>query len=57
MRAAALLLVSMLTGCASTDRPGPPRAPSDVLGIALRADGWLRGDLHVHTDYEGGFGG
>lgn len=25
------------------------------LGIALREDGWLRGDLHVHTTLEGGF--
>ncbi len=24
-------------------------------GIALRADGWLRGDLHLHTDHSDGF--
>lgn len=29
-----------------------PDAQVDPTGIALRQDGWLRGDLHVHAEFE-----
>ncbi|MFH1463031.1 MAG: CehA/McbA family metallohydrolase [Pseudomonadota bacterium] len=32
-----------------------PEAPVFPAQIALRADGWLRGDLHMHTTYSDGW--
>jgi hypothetical protein len=44
---AVLLLGLALPACGGSTQPDP-------LGIAKRVDGWLRGDLHVHTSVEGG---
>ena len=32
-----------------------PASSRDYSGIIGREEGWFRGDLHVHTDYDGGF--
>jgi hypothetical protein len=62
------LLAVLVVGCNGAD----PAADDDIadddsasnddtddghLGIALREDGWLRGDLHLHTIYSDGFDG
>ncbi|HJN74616.1 MAG TPA: CehA/McbA family metallohydrolase [Myxococcota bacterium] len=47
------MLIALLACKPTVEDSSVPSEPTP--GIALRADGWLRGDLHVHSDYEGGF--
>ncbi len=49
--ALATMACSKTNGDSGTDTEPPP----SYVGIALRTDGWLRGDLHMHTEYDGGF--
>jgi hypothetical protein len=44
-----VVLAALALSCDSTPAPVP------TPGIATRAQGWLRGDLHNHTDVDGGF--
>jgi hypothetical protein len=44
-----LVVWALAASCSSTPAPVP------TPGIAVREAGWLRGDLHLHTDVEGGF--
>jgi hypothetical protein len=44
-----LVVLAFATSC------GGSPAPQPTPGIALREAGWLRGDLHLHTDVDGGF--
>jgi hypothetical protein len=60
-----LTLLATLAGCdpgetvdddsalADDDDTGDPGDP--YAGIAMRADGWLRGDLHMHTTWSDGY--
>jgi hypothetical protein len=56
-----LIWLTLLLGCSPDDaEPGQSGAHTtepvaDPAGIVGREDGWLRGDLHLHTDYDGGF--
>lgn len=63
-----MLVVLFVVGCSSdksadspdsdgslTDSQESSQEETDVPGIALREDGWLRGDLHIHTTYSDGF--
>lgn len=43
-----VLLLACAGPAADDSAPVPPAAPAD---IAAPADGWYRGDLHVHTNY------
>ncbi len=44
-----------LAGCDGTgDDSADSAVASFPAGIVARADGWLRGDLHTHTTYDGG---
>lgn len=58
------MLLPLLLACASSspdsglaDDSGDTGAVelADPLGIALREDGWLRGDLHLHTTWSDGW--
>lgn len=61
--AASLAVVSPILGCPGDDADDDSSVAGDDdttaddahLGIATREDGWLRGDLHLHTGHSDGF--
>jgi predicted metal-dependent phosphoesterase TrpH len=58
IRAALGTALAVSAGCNPDPVQKKPAAADtsapDLEGIVSRGDGWLRGDLHVHTDYDGG---
>ncbi len=47
-------MLHLLVACTSSPEDSSRQPPEATPGIALRSDGWLRGDLHMHSTYDGG---